>query len=271
MKRLREKWNSSQGASILIALLLLLVCMMVASSVLMAAASNAGKQRSSREEHQKYLTLSSALRLVCGEIQGSSYVGEYSYSSHEEKKPVQVQKTGADGNLMYDKNGEPIMEVQWVHDYYVHTYAQTETGGEFTCGLNTGPTSEVLPLRDKLDFLFGKKLAAGAGVARNPNDVYVFNPLSLHFNFPVTYTLTVKPENENDVFEPVSIAFSLREDGIITLTASLPEDSNGYVYAMEAELEPVKPLNDVFVLKDTGDFKTEPVQWKLNWIAKKGA
>lgn len=265
MKRLREKWNSSQGASILIALLLLLVCMMVASSVLMAAASNAGKLRSSREEHQKYLTLSSALRLVCGEIQGSSYVGEYSYD--KETVTVENEVKDKDGNPVLNAEGKPAIEIIKLYD--VHTYTQTE--GEFTCGLNTGPTSEVLPLREQLDFLFGKKLAAGAGVARNPNDVYVFNPLNLHFNFPVSYTLTVKPENENDVFKPVSIDFSLREDGIITLTASLPEDSNGYVYAMEAELEPVEPLNDVFVLKDAGDFQTEPVQWKLNWIAKKGA
>ena len=40
-----------------------LVCAMVGASVLMAAASNAGKSRSSREEQQKYLTLSSAMHL----------------------------------------------------------------------------------------------------------------------------------------------------------------------------------------------------------------
>ena len=55
------------GASILLALLFFLVCAMVGASVLMAAASNAGKSRSSREEQQKYLTLSSAMQLVCDE------------------------------------------------------------------------------------------------------------------------------------------------------------------------------------------------------------
>ena len=64
MERLREKLKSQCGASILLALLFLLLCMMVAASVLMAAASNAGKLCSNQEEHQKYLTVSSALWLV---------------------------------------------------------------------------------------------------------------------------------------------------------------------------------------------------------------
>ena len=62
------------------ALLFLLVCMMVASSLLMAAVSNAGKIQSDRTEQQKYLTLSSGLRLVCGELEEMAYTGEYQYA-----------------------------------------------------------------------------------------------------------------------------------------------------------------------------------------------
>lgn len=248
MKRIREKWNSASGASILAALLLLLVCMMVAASVLMAAASNAGKLRSNHEEHQKYLTLSSALRLICGEIETSSYTGQYSYAIEDVLKTVE-QPDGTQGS---------------VHDYYIHTYAQAE--GIYTCGLNG--SSDILPLRDRLDFLFGEKLAAGAGVARNPDDRYVFKARTLSFNFPVRFTLTVKA----DGFEDVTVSFQLRKDGVITLTAALPEDKTGHVYAMEAELIPVKPLDEVFVLKNTaGDNQTEQVKWRLNWIAKKEA
>ena len=72
---LREKLKSSRGASILMALLFLLVCMMVASSLLMAAVSNAGKLQGGRTEQQKYLTLSSGLRLVCGELEEMAYTG----------------------------------------------------------------------------------------------------------------------------------------------------------------------------------------------------
>lgn len=248
MKRIREKWNSASGASILAALLLLLVCMMVAASVLMAAASNAGKLHSNHEEHQKYLTLSSALRLICGEIEAGSYTGQYSYAIEDVLKTVE-RPDGTQGS---------------VHDYYIHTYAQAE--GIYTCGLNG--SSDILPLRDRLDFLFGEKLAAGAGVAQNPDDRYVFKARTLSFNFPVRFTLTVKA----DGFEDVTVSFQLRKDGVITLTAALPEDKTGHVYAMEAELIPVKPLDEVFVLKNTaGDNQTEQVKWRLNWIAKKEA
>lgn len=248
MKRIREKWNSASGASILAALLLLLVCMMVAASVLMAAASNAGKLHSNHEEHQKYLTLSSALRLICGEIEAGSYTGQYSYAIEDVLKTVE-RPDGTQGS---------------VHDYYIHTYAQAE--GIYTCGLNG--SSDILPLRDRLDFLFGEKLAAGAGVAQNPDDRYVFKARTLSFNFPVRFTLTVKA----DGFEDVTVTFQLRKDGVITLTAALPEDKTGHVYAMEAELIPVKPLDEVLVLKNTaGNNQTEQVQWRLNWIAKKEA
>lgn len=248
MKRIREKWNSASGASILAALLLLLVCMMVAASVLMAAASNAGKLHSNHEEHQKYLTLSSALRLICGEIAAGSYTGQYSYAIEDVPKTVE-RPDGTQGS---------------VHDYYIHTYAQAE--GIYTCGLNG--SSDILPLRDRLDFLFGEKLAVGAGVAQNPDDRYVFKARTLSFNFPVRFTLTVKA----DGFEEVTVSFQLRKDGVITLTAALPEDKTGHVYAMEAELIPVKPLDEVFVLRNTaGDNQTAPVQWRLNWIAKKEA
>lgn len=253
MKRVWKKWNSAQGASILAALLLLLVCMMVAASVLMAAASNAGKLRSNREEHQKYLTLSSALRLVCGEIEGSSYSGQYSYEKKEVMK--KVEKT----------DGEGKVTTELVHDYYIHTYTQAD--GVYTCGLND-LSSEVLPLRDRLDFLFGEKLAAGAGVVRNPDDQYTFTKLPLSYNFPIRFTLTVKAEG----FEDVTVAFQLRRDGVITLTAALPEDKTGHVYAMEAELTPAKPLDEVFVLAGAeGENPTEEVKWQLNWIAKKEA
>lgn len=263
VKRLREKWNSSRGASILVALLLLLVCMMVASSVLMAAASNAGKLSSSRVEHQKYLTLSSALRLVCGELQESSYRGKYSY----EKKEVEVTREDPvldeEGNPKFDEHKNPMTVVTVIRTYHTHTY--TQTAGEYKCGL-----SSVIPLLEKLDYLFQKKLTAGVGVDEDPSDEYIYEPCSkpLNFNFPIIYTLTVEAAD----FDKVTVKFQLREDGIITLTASLPKDESGHVYAMEAELKPVEPLNKVLVLSGTeGENKTKEVKWELNWISKKGA
>ena len=86
MKTLNRKLHSQRGASILLALLFLLACMMVAASVLMAAASNAGKIRSNYEEQQRYLALSSALRLVAGELEKAEYRGQYTFNLWSEIK-----------------------------------------------------------------------------------------------------------------------------------------------------------------------------------------
>ena len=75
MKRLCKKLHSRSGASILLALLFFLLCMTVAASILTAAASNAGKIQSSYQEQQKYLALSSALRLAAGQLEQAAYEG----------------------------------------------------------------------------------------------------------------------------------------------------------------------------------------------------
>lgn len=81
MKRLREKLKNRDGASLLLSLLVFLLCVMVAASVLAAAISNAGKARSSRTEQQRYQTLLSAMRLICGELEKVEYTGKYEVST----------------------------------------------------------------------------------------------------------------------------------------------------------------------------------------------
>lgn len=77
MNRLKEKLKSQEGASLLLSLLVFLLCIMVAASVLAAAVSNAGKAKSSRVEQQRYQTLSSAVGLICGELEKVEYKGKY--------------------------------------------------------------------------------------------------------------------------------------------------------------------------------------------------
>lgn len=77
--RFRRKVRSQRGASLLLALLFLLICAMVGASILMAAASNAGKHRSNLTEHQTYLALSSAVSLLCDELNAAQYQGQYKY------------------------------------------------------------------------------------------------------------------------------------------------------------------------------------------------
>ena len=75
-----KKLKSQHGASFLLALLFFLVCSMVASSILMSSVSNAGKINSNKDEHQKYLILSSAVNLICDDLNNSYYKGSYTYS-----------------------------------------------------------------------------------------------------------------------------------------------------------------------------------------------
>lgn len=81
MNRLKEKLKSQDGASLLLSLLVFLLCIMVAASVLAAAVSNAGKAKSSRVEQQRYQTLSSAVGLICGELEKVEYKGKYTVST----------------------------------------------------------------------------------------------------------------------------------------------------------------------------------------------
>lgn len=77
MECLRRKLHSQNGAALMLAFLMLLLCIMVASSILAAAASNAGRIKSNRIEQQKYMTLTSAVQLICDDLEKASYTAKY--------------------------------------------------------------------------------------------------------------------------------------------------------------------------------------------------
>lgn len=263
MKPLIGKMKSSQGASILLALLFLLLCMTVSVSVLMAAASNAGKARSNREEQQKYLTLSSALGLVCDQLTSAEYHGKYEYSVLE----ISGEEAAASGE---DAAGEPKR----------HRYTYEQKQGEFICGLN-GPGGAVLPMRDSLDVLFGE-LFSPDGTQPEGRDEYEYRALS-NVIFQESHVLTVTAQGAEETCpglggQPVTVTLRLERSGMIYLTAMLGDaDGDGGIYVMEAELAPNAlpgelPAPDL----DPGETQTpvvcstEPVTWRLNWITKKG-
>ena len=237
LNRLCLKMKTCRGASILMALLFLLVCMLVASSVLMAAASNSGKLRSNQQEQQKYLALSSALRLVCDELTAAEYTGQYEYGH---------------GSI----------------DYYIHTYKQLV--GQFECELTEGGLAELLPVQDDLDAWLAANFKLPLNL-QQPPDVYNFNGLSATFGG--SYQLLVQPNL--DGLPQVNISLKMRNDGIIRLTATLGETAaDGYLYTMEAELVPQESLNTQLRLEANpkiGLNQTGMVKWDLNWIAKKEA
>lgn len=68
-----RKLKSRRGASIIIALLVLLICVTAGAAALTAASANAGRYTHMRRDQQRYLAVSSAVKLVRGELAGQSF------------------------------------------------------------------------------------------------------------------------------------------------------------------------------------------------------
>lgn len=270
MKRLGKKLHSERGASLVMAMLLLLVCMMVASSILAAAASNAGKQRSNRAEQQKYLTLSSALRLVCGELEKAEYKGKYTVCEWDVTTP---------GPNPGDPPGPTVS--------YFHV---EQTPGEYGCDQIT----DQLPLGEWLDKILSEKFAdkaslgykaltVPAAAASAECTLTVTLPDSLG-GYPYDAAAPGLPAYQ--VPETVTVRVKLdRGTQSIRLKAWLgdspdPPADSGF-YTMEAELVAVMtaPLTPDYNpggrtpdssppagVTKTG--KEIPITWMLNWMKK---
>lgn len=257
MKALWKKWKSSRGASILMALLFLLVCMMVGASVLMAAASNAGKIRSNREEQQRYLTLSSALTLICDELESVEYVGKYGYT----KTPVYITEIDAEG------------KEQTVLDHDKHSY--TQKTGELRRGNSKWELEQVLPLYNDLDIRFAGQFKVPIGQL-SPIDDYSYTLLNTGIIQPTSpHTVTLKADVDADshggLADEVTVVAVLNAKGELTLTASLTAHPE---YVMEAVMKPNGKLEQLLVPGGHGaggSYETKPVQWTLDRIVKKEA
>lgn len=256
MKTLRKKLHSQSGASILLALLFFLVSMLVAASVLVAAVSNAGKLRSNYDEQQKYMALSSALRLVCGELEKAQYTGKYEVCRWT--VPAVVDE---DGNIITPA---------------INYYHVRQTEGEFVCG----KLENSLDFTQALDGLFAEEFAGRAG----------YSPLSGVTAPPSTKTLTVIVDGDPAVkekFPSVEVTVKLRKDLRIQMTAVLDPkyDEAGNLispYQMQAELEAsglptlnFTPGPDEFAGGSPGAGSTSEVKstdpiitWKLDWVSK---
>lgn len=266
MNKLNRKLRSQSGASILLALLFLLTCMMVAASILMAAVSNAGKIRSNYDEQQRYLALSSALRLVAGEIEEATYRGDYTVQRWE--VPV------------LDDDGKPTEEV-------TKYYRVKQAEGDFTCG----ELKNRLNFRSELDGVFGREFT---GTGYRPLDDTTLPPRS--------ETLIVEVNDGAEAKLPFTVVVSveLRQDLRVHLKATLATNLTyegdgtpvfgGKVYTMEAELAPsgyptlkdFTPGSDEFPAGSTlpggavelsSTPRVTPAEpdiknWELQWISK---
>lgn len=300
MEALKRKWNSSRGASILLALLFLLVCMMVGASVLAAAASNAGKIQSNKKEQQKYLTLSSAMSLLIDELESVEYVGKYTY-----EEPVCIHFVpDENGSYTYNEEDDSYSEAEGGAGGYSqkhdHDYQYDQEHGELRHRddgpipkddwTGTGGLANVLPLNDDLDNVFANHFVVHG---KEEDDQYIFKELE-NTSYKGSYTLEFAANASDDygglTDDKVRIEFTLRTDGSIVLRATLLEnkgkDEDGNTiwdgsagYTMEALLRPVPDdwPEKRLVLKenpapDADDFcRTDPIRWKLEYIFKKEA
>lgn len=232
MEALKRKWKSSCGASILLALLFLLLCVMVGASVIMAAASNGGKIRSNQEEQQRYLALSSALRLVCDELESMEYVGRYKYGY------VEVYTWEYQGD---DSQGDPIYE--WEHTSDRHYYWQQEGLLRARDGVAVGVGAEkkwrlmdTIPFQHDLDAVFAENFVVEAIDNKQSGeykDEYctALGPTELAGGSPFEQlTLTPAITGGGDILNTkILLTASMNPgNGQITLTATF-DDDNSYI------------------------------------------
>lgn len=229
MSRLKQKLKSQNGASILIALLFFLICVMVGSSILIASVSNAGKSRSNEEEHQIYLALSSAVKLVCDDIENSTYHGIYSYEEivHDIKDD--------EGNI---------------------TGTYTEKFFEQLTGNYTGKLGSIL-LSD-LDAILAKQLETDLKkISDDPNGHVKLKSTAIEDE----HNLTVKPDTDTYLDEKeITIKMEVKQSYSIYLTATLDD------YTVYAELTPKKSAITVTTPSQGDNRETDKMEWQLGWI-----
>lgn len=235
MKTVIKKLGSERGASILLALLFFLVCSMVAASILMAAVSNAGKIRSSREEQQAYLTLTSAMQFVCDDLLGATYYGRYTY---------ELQQPAEGG---------------WSKTY-------TQNKGSYECYLST-------VLLDDFDYLFAEKAASQMTDfdTKNAQFVHQFIKRTDSSYTNGKHELTICPEGEEWKDQEVKLTLEVLDSYSIELKAELGEEGTARHYVIYAEL--TANVTDPPMLQETPPSQTPVNQsngmtWKLGWITK---
>lgn len=231
-----RKLRSQQGASLLLALLFLLICAMVSASILMAAASNVGKRRSNLAEHQTYLALSSAVSLLCDDLNQAEYCAQY--ACWETREP-----TGSE-----DEDGNPI---------YVTVKHFKQVPGAYTSRLSD-------MLLANFDALFAQEIKNAP--ALNSYRIEQTQPSEV----PTKHTLTLKPDTGTELDgREVTVELDVQSSYAIYLTATLDD------YTIEAELTPIQSkLTLPAPLQNKSEYEIQrvgPMQWKIGWITTGGA
>lgn len=243
MKERNRKLRSQRGASILLAMLFLEVCMMAGASILMAASSNAGKIRSSKEEQQVYLALSSALKIVTDDLTSVPYYGQFEYRE------------------------EIITPQEQTLERKSHIFTQQQ--GKWDCRLK----DFFLP---NFDALFGEYLKKEPWKPDNPDlEQWEYVVLPEEDARNVLRTLTIVPELEELRGFQVKISVTVQSDYDMNLCAVLAEVPPEYgqvwqfrEYEMNAELTPedTAPHIDDGALTKNSVNESTSMKLRLGWI-----
>lgn len=87
MKRVENKLRGRSGATILFAILVFMLCILAGTGALTAAAANSGRYTHLKEDQKQYLSMSSAVKLLRGELSGKTFTAK--------AKVTDVTTTGA--------------------------------------------------------------------------------------------------------------------------------------------------------------------------------
>ena len=235
--RFRRKVRSQRGASLLLALLFLLICAMVGASILMAAAANAGKHRSNLDEHQTYLALSSAVSLLCDELNAAEYRGQYLYWTTTETVEI------AEGENQ---------EITHKH------FKQVDGSYTYTGSAEEGKLKSIL--LENFDAIF-------AEMNRNSPSLEGFNE-TIFKSTTVSYShsLELTPQTGITLLDGQDIEITLnvvQDSYAMELTATLGD------YSIQAEITPTETMPAIGTLNSPNEDitkQTDPMKWKLGWI-----
>ncbi|MDR3767605.1 MAG: hypothetical protein Q3Y08_11340 [Butyricicoccus sp.] len=229
-RMLQRKLQSQRGASLLLALLLLLICSMVGASILMAAASNAGKHRSNLAEHQTYLALSSAVSLLCDELNAAQYTGQYQYWEEE---------------YTNSETGETSVSYHFVQEY----------------GIYSSELSSILLAN--FDAIFSKEITQklqdkGLNTLETKTQTVIWN-----------HNLTIRPQTDTALDERnVDITLHVVEESYaMELTATL-DDYTIEAELTPTSSKPTLPTS--LTNTGGTVQKTAPMTWKIGWITTGG-
>lgn len=184
------------------------------------------------------------------------YVGKYDYT----KTPVYITEIDAEG------------KEQTVLDHDKHSYTQ-QPGELRKKGGAAWDLNKTLPLYNDLDIRFAGQFEVPIG-QRSPIDEYSYKPLGTSTIQPTSpHTVTLKADVDADTYgglaDGVTVVAVLNAKGELTLTASLTAHSE---YIMEAVMKPNGKLEQLLVLDSqtaTGDCKTKPLTWTVDYIVKR--